>query len=702
MRTLSFVVGTISLSVIATLACEPLPAVTPKPVPTVVPLSQTADPQGPLVTNVDLAAVGLDPEALDRSVDPCEDFYQFACGNWIAKAQIPSDRPMTSRSFVAITDRNEEALRKILEEAQTSPGKDAALQKIGAYYGACMDEAAVEEKGLGGIKTTLETIKKVSDKATLMNALVELHRQKVWALFSISEEQDFKDATQVLAQIDQNGLGLPDRDDYFRNDDKSKVIRETYLAHIEKMLKLAGDSPKTAQQDATAIVALETDLAKASKTRVERRDPAGMYNKVDRQGLKAAAPLIQWDSYFKALGFPAIRSINVTSVPFMEAVNKLVDKTKPSVWRSYLKWHLVRSMASALPKAFEDETFRMESTITGQKEQRPRWKRCVSATDAALGELLAEPFVKKYFAASSKEATERYVAEITKAFGETLTELTWMDDATREKAREKLAKMAYLIGYPKKWRSYEFAITPKDWTQNVLASRAFDLNYKLGKVGKPVDRERWGMTPPTVNAYYRGTLNHMVFPAGILQPPFFSATAHTPVNLGAMGMVVGHELTHGFDDKGSKFDADGNMKSFWTDTARAKFTEKTDCIVKQYSEYEVLPGMKLDGTLTLGENIADNAGVMLAFHAYRSLRKGAAEVLMASGFNEDQQFFLSVGQVWCIKMTDEIARQRVQKDTHSHPRYRVNGSLSNFPAFAEAFQCKEGSKMRRSNVCKVW
>ncbi len=701
MRTLPVAAAGLAAVLLAAAACEPPPPdvpVTPTPTATA-----TADaPKGPPAKKVDLASVGLDPDALDRSADPCQDFYQFACGNWIAKAQIPADRPMASRSFVAITDRNELALKKILEDAKASPGSDPVLQKIGAYYGACMDEAAVEKEGLRGIAPLLDAAKKVKDKKSLVAALVTLHKHKVWALFSIGEEQDFKDATKMLAELDQGGLGLPDRDDYFRDDDKSKKIRDTYVDHVGKMLGFAGMKEKDAKKAAEEIMALETELAKISKTRVERRDPGGLYNKIDREGLAKTAPLVDWEAYFKGAGVPGVKDVNVTSVPFFEGLSKLVDSTKPAVWKNYLTWHVMRSAASALPKAIAEEAFRMEAAITGQKEQRARWKRCVAATDAALGELVAQPFVKQHFTPAAKEATERYVAEVSKAFSAELDAIDWMDKPTKDKAREKLSKMAYLIGYPGKWRTYDFAIEPASWTKTALAARAFDLSHGLGKIGQPVDRERWGMSPPTVNAYYRGTMNHMVFPAGILQPPFFDVKAHVPVNLGAMGMVVGHELTHGFDDKGSKFDATGNMANWWSDDIRKKFTEKTDCVVKQYSDYEVLPGVKLDGKLTLGENIADNAGVMLAFNAYRTMRKGAAEVLEAGGFTEDQQFFLSVGQIWCVKMTDDLARMRAQKDTHSHPRYRVNGSLANNPAFAEAFQCKEGSAMRRKDACAVW
>ncbi|MEZ4299230.1 MAG: M13 family metallopeptidase [Polyangiaceae bacterium] len=699
MRTNALFATTIASVLVLVAACDPPPPDVPvTPVPTTTP--QAA---GPRVSKVDLDKVGLEEAALDRKADPCDDFYQFACGGWIEKTQIPADRPLAMRSFVAITDRNEIALKGILEEAQkATPSADPVLDKVGAYYGACMDEAQVEKEGLAGIKPLLDLAGKVKDKKTLLSALVELHKHRIWAVFSMAEEQDFKDATKMLAELDQAGLGLPDRDYYFNEDDKSKSIRETYVGHIEKMLGFAGLKEKDAKKAAQDIMALETELARVSKTRVERRDPAGIYNKIDRAGVAKTVKSLDWDAYFKGIGFPDIQDVNVTSVPFLEGVQKLVDSTKPAVWKSYLTWHILRATAHMLPKAIDDESFRMQAAITGQKEQRARWKRCVAATDGALGEALAQPFVKKHFTPAAKEATEKYVAEIGRAFGAELEKLAWMDKATKEKAREKLAKMAYLIGYPSKWRTYDFTVDAKSWAKTALAARAFQFKDDLGQVGKPVDRERWGMSPPTVNAYYRGTMNHMVFPAGILQPPFFNVEANMPVNLGAMGMVVGHELTHGFDDKGSKFDAQGNLVNWWTDDVRKQFDDRADCIVKQYGGYEVLPGVKQDGKLTLGENIADNAGVMLAFDAYRSLRKGAEEVTEAGGFTEDQQFFLSVGQVWCVKMNDDLARLRATTDTHSHPRYRVNGSLSNLPAFSEAFQCKEGTKMHRKDACTVW
>jgi putative endopeptidase len=694
-----------ALLLISVAACDPAappPEVptTPSPPPGAMP---SAEPPAaaPRVKQVTLDAVGLDPAALDTTVDPCTDFYQFACGGWISKAEIPADKPRWARSFTTIADRNEAALRKILEDVK---GRDAdpVLQKVGAYYDACMDEGAIEADKLKPLQALFAVAKKVKDKQTLGEAVIELHRHRIWALFDISETQDFKDATKVIAELDQSGLGLPDRDYYVKEDDKSKDIRQKYVAHVERMTKLAGLSAKDAKKASADVLRIETELAKASKTRVQRRDPALLYNKIDRAGVAKASPSFSWDNYFKGLGYPGITDINVTHVPFLEAVNKLVDTVTPGEWQSYLTWHIVRGLTDALPKVFAEESFNMTSVLTGQKEIRPRWKRCISETDGALGELLAQPFVKQYFSPESKAATQKYVQEISQAFARVVDKLAWMDAATKQKAMTKLSSMAYLIGYPNKWRTYDFEIKPKRFAENSLAARAFGLKFRLGKVGKPLDRDEWQITPPTVNAYYEAQRNHMVFPAGILQPPFFSASAAIPVNLGGMGMVVGHELTHGFDDQGSQFDAKGNFENWWTDQVGAQFKTKTGCVQEQYAGYEALPGLKLNGKLTLGENIADNAGIKLAFAAYRSMRKGAEEVTLAGGYTEDQQFFLGVGQAWCSKEREEFSRMRAQVDTHSPSKYRVNGPLGNLASFSEAFSCKVGAPMRRQNACDVW
>jgi putative endopeptidase len=684
-------------------ACEPAatappPATPPAPVepPPVVA------PPGPRVVDASMESIGLDETALDRSVEPCKDFYQFACGKWMERTEIPADKPLWSRSFSVIADRNEAALHQILEGAAAAKSDDPVVRKIGAYYGACMDESAIEAQKTKPLAPLLALVKKVKDDKSLVAVITELHKRQIWALFDISDTQDAKDATQVIAEIDQNGLGMPDRDYYFNEDDKSKELRVKYEAYVHGALKLAGFSEKDAKQATADVVRIETELARASKTRVERREPTSMYNRLDRAGLAKATPRFLWDEYFTNIGFPGLQAITVTAPRFFEEVNVLLEKEKPAAWRSYLAWHVVRALTPTLPKAFVDEAFRFETALTGQKEQRVRWKRCVAATDVAVGELLAQPYLKDHFSPESKAATDRYVHEISVAFGETVEKLDWMDAATKARAAEKLKSLAYLIGYPKKWKSYDFEIKAGSYLDNASAARGWNQRYRLNKVGKPVDREEWGMTPPTVNAYYRAQVNHMVFPAGILQPPFFSPTANVPVNLGGMGMVVGHELTHGFDDKGSKYDAQGNLSNWWTPQDKERFKAKTDCIVEQYGGYEPIPGVKLNGQLTLGENIADNGGIKLAFHAYRAMRKDAAEVTKAGGFTEDQQFFLGVGQAWCQKQSDEIARQRALTDPHSAARFRVNGPLSNLPEFATAFSCGEGTPMRRANACKVW
>jgi putative endopeptidase len=685
------------------------------------------DTEAPVVEKVSLERVGLSAKAMDRSTDPCNDFYRFACGGWNDTTEIPSDKPRWNRSFSEIYQRNEKDLREILEAANSS--KEANVKKMGDFYAACMDEVAVEKAGLAPIAALLNAVaalapaeastddkgkkkpkptkKKKADEATkpaskIAPVIAMLHARGIYPFFDIMSEQDFKDATKMIAQIDQNGLGLPDRDNYLKADDKSKELRAAYLAHIEHMLALSGYDSGKAKSAAAAVMALETEIAKISKTRVERRDPDGLYNKIDRSGLDKRSGAFGWGDYLKARNLGTVTDINVTSIPFVEGLGKLIASTDGHALTHYLRWQVLHASAPMLSKAFVDEDFKLTHAITGQPAMRPRWKRCISATDQGMGELLAQPFVQKRFTSESKQAVESMVSEISKAFAREVQGLSWMDGATKSRAMAKLLKMAYLIGYPNKWKSYPFAVDLNAYATNVFAAASHELARKLGQIGKPVDREEWFMTPPTVNAYYNPQMNQMVFPAGILQPPFFNADANIAVNLGGMGMVVGHELTHGFDDSGSKFDADGNLRSWWEPSVRGKFDERTACVDKQYAAYEVLPGVKLNGKLTLGENIADIGGVKLAFRAYRAMRSGAQVVSLADGFNEDQQFFLSIGQIWCSKYRESFARMRAQTDTHSQPNWRVNGSLRNIPEFGEAFECAEGTQMRPANACDVW
>jgi putative endopeptidase len=704
-RHVSTVTFALAFAALSTSACGPASSGPPPAsgAAAAAPTSAAAPAPAALpVVETTLESVGLDGLALDRSADPCQDFYQFACGGWLAKTEIPGDEAAWMRSFSEIDKRNEAELRRILEEAAKPGDRDPISKKLGAYYGACMDEASVEAAGAKPIQPLLAKARKVKDVKDVVALVTELHTHRIWALFDIASSQDAKDATRVVATLDQNGLGLPDRDYYVKDDEKSQSLRKTYREHVARAMRLTGQTEAAAKASADDVMQVETELAKISKTRVERRDPKTMYNKVDRATLAKTAPDFPWDAYFQGVGRPDLKEVILTSVPFFDGLGKLVKTLKPAAWQSYFAWHVVRATTPLLPKAFVDEGFAMQSSLTGQKDQRPRWKRCVDATDAALGELLAQPFIQSSFPGDSKKAAEQMVHEIGKAFGREVRSLDWMDEPTKQRALAKLDAMAYLIGYPDKWKTYDFEIDAKAYAKNTLASRAYETKRDLAKIDKPLDRNEWQMSPPTVNAYYDPQRNHMVFPAGILQPPFYSVKSSVAVNLGSIGMVVGHELTHGFDDEGAQFDAKGNLEDWWAPPVNASFKAKTGCVDAQYSGYEALPGMKLNGKLTLGENIADLGGVKLAFQAYRAMRAGATDTTVAGGFTEDQQFFLAQGQAWCGKMRDEAMRLMVQVNPHSPPRFRVNGPLADTPEFAEAFKCAPGTPMRPAKACSVW
>lgn len=666
--------------------------------------SSDAGPPKPQVEST-LDAQGLSLAAIDRTLDPCDDFYQFACGGWEKANEIPDDRTRWNRSFSEIDQRNEADLKSILEGAMPKKGDKTAskspLARVGRFYAACLDTAAIDKAGLKPLKSLLDAVKNVKSMAQLPKALSALHQRGIWAFFDIASGQDFKDAKRMIAHVDQNGLGLPDRDYYLKSDPDKKAILERYTAHVEKMLTLSGLTPAAAKAATAHVLRIEKDLATVSKSREERRDPAGMYNRVDRAGLEKLAPGIDWAVYFNGLGSPKLTDISVTSPKFIEGVDAIVKRESPEALRAYLTWQVLHYSAPRLGKAFDEEDFAMQQKLGGQKQQRERWKRCIDTTDEALGELLAQPFVALRFGGESKRGAEKLVEAIRGAMDARLDELEWMDKTTRDKARDKLSSMAFLIGYPEKWKTYDFEVGDS-YLANSLAAAEFRVEDDLAKVGKPVDRGEWFMTPPTVNAYYSPQKNQMVFPAGILQPPFYSAKASDVVNLGAMGMVVGHELTHGFDDEGAQFDRYGNLSNWWSPKTAEIFKDKGACVEKQYAAYESLPGLPVNGKLTLGENIADAGGVKLAFRAYRNLRAPVKEEVVADGFTEDQQFFLSVGQIWCAEYREQAARLMAQIDPHSPARFRVNGPLSHMAEFAQAFKCKPGTKMAPKDVCTVW
>lgn len=674
----------------------------PASVPTETTVTTEIDENGgPAIGKTTLLAVGLDPNALNREVNPCDDFYQFACGGWLANTEIPADKSRYGR-FTQIYERNEAALHAILEKARTKTLNSPVAEKIGSYYGACMDEAAVEKAGTTAIKPLLAIANSVKNTKSLDAAIAQLHKNGVSAVFRLSSSPDYVDATKMIAEMTQGGLGLPDRDYYLKDDDRNKTIRQAYEKHIAAMFVLNGMQLREAGRAAADVLKIESQLAKASMTRELRRNPENIYHRIEIEGVSKLVPSFDFKAYFAGLGFPNIKNITVDSTEFFSSLEALRKRATAKMWRNYLTWHVLDSHASLLPKAFVDQNFKMAQHLSGAKTLPPRWKRCVSATDHGLGEMLAQPYLEEMFTPAAKAGVDSMVKGISKAFAVVVKDLDWMSDATKVKAQEKLVSMSPLFGYPASFRLYDFKVDSTNYASNVMASRVHEKSRDLAKIGKTYDRSEWFMSPQTTNAYYNPQANQMVFPAGILQPPFFSEKAHVPVNLGAMGMIVGHELTHGFDDSGAKFDAYGNMKDWWQKADLKQFASRGECVVDQYASYEPLPGLPLNGKLTLGENIADIGGVKLAFLAYREMVANNETSLVADGYTEDQQFFLAVGQAWCSKARDEVTRALVVTDPHSPAQFRVNGSLSNSPEFAEAWSCEKGTPMTPVTSCSVW
>jgi putative endopeptidase len=653
---------------------------------------------------------GLDEGAFDLTADPCNDFYQYACGGWMSKTEIPPEKSVFSRGFVSIADRNEQNLKAILEEAAAGklPAGTPFAKQLGDYFASCMDLPSAE-KSLPALKKFLATVTSFKNANELAKAVGTMHANGINVFFRVGSEQDAKNSSEVIGGLAQGGLGLPDRDLYLNDDDRSKKIRETYLGFIEKIMTLAGEKPEQAKKSAAAVMAVETRLAKASLSRVEMRDPQKLYNRIERKGLKEKAGDFPWDTYFTALGAKDVQAINVTSVAFFAELSAMARDAKPDAIKPYVTWAVVRSVIPAMPKAFQDEAFTFSTTFSGAKEDRPRWKKCIAYTDGDLGEALGREYARRFFPEESKQRTKAMVQALQGAFEKNLDTLPWMDAATREGALTKVHRMVgnNKIGYPDKWRDYSKVKTDKgDFFANSLALNRFQHEFDLGKIGKPLDRTEWGMSPPTVNAYYNPQLNEIVFPAGILQPPFFDKDATDAVNFGSMGMVVGHEITHGFDDEGRQFDVDGNLKDWWTEASGKQFVDRASCVKKQYDGYTVIDDLKLKGDLTLGENVADLGGLKLAHAAmieWYTKKGGSNDDESKFRYSRSQQFFLGMAQSWCTKVRPENARIRVMTDPHSNPYWRVNGPMSNIDAFKAAFQCTEG-KMVRSGTerCSVW
>ena len=646
----------------------------------------------------------LDLGAIDHAANPCDDFYQYACGTWMKNNPIPPDQSSWGR-LSELQERNREILRQILEKASApAPSRDADTQKIGDYYAACMDETTINRKGIQPLQPDLDRIKAMQNLRDLTAEVARLHRTAVDVLFNFSSGQDFKNSNAVIGQADQGGLGLPERDYYFRDDAKAVDTRKEYVAHVTRMLELLGIPAADAQKQADTVMRVETALAKASLDVTTRRDPAAVYHVMKLTDFEALSDSFNWSLYFKTINAPPIESLNVLVPDFFKEQETLLKTIPMDDWKAYFTFHLVHSQAFMLPTKFQDENFAFYGKyLTGQQEQKARWKRCVAAVDADLGEALGKAFVDLTFGAEGKQRTLAMVHQIETAMGQDLEKLTWMTPTTREKAIEKLHAVANKIGYPDKWRDYSaLNIVRGDALGNSFRSNEFEFNRQLQKIGKPVDRSEWQMTPQTVNAYYDPQMNDINFPAGILQPPFFNRSADDAVNYGAIGAVIGHELTHGFDDQGSKFDKNGNLDDWWTPADEKAFSDREKCFEDEYASFNLPSGVHMNGKLTLGENTADNGGLRIAWMALMNDLAGKT-LPKVDGYDESQQFFLSFAQVWCTNHTLESERLQAQTNPHAVDKYRVNGVVSNMPEFQQAFGCKAGLPMvRGARACRAW
>jgi putative endopeptidase len=641
---------------------------------------------------------------IDKSCKPCDDFYQFAMGGWMKNNPIPADRPSWSTG-AELQEKNLAALRQIAESsaaAKAAPGSNE--QKVGDFYASCMDIAAIESAGLKPTADTFAAIDAINDRKALLAQIAALHNQGIQAVFDFSSTQDFVDSTRVIGDADQGGLGLPDRDYYTRDDERSKSLRTDYVAHVAKMFQLIGDPPEKAAAESQTVMNIETALAKASMTRVQLRDPQAVYHKLSAAQLKELTPDWPWDAFFAAVGLPGLTETNVGQPDFFKEVNRQLSATSLADWKTYLRWHALHSDAPALTEAIVQENFNFYSKrLVGTAELQPRWKRCVQSVNLNVGEALGQVYVEKYFPPEAKARAKEMVLNLVAALRSDIPTLSWMTPETKKAATAKLEAFNIKIGYPDKFRDYsKLSIDRSSYLLNVRRASAFENTRELGKIGKPVDRNEWGMTPPTVNAYYNPTMNEIVFPAGILQPPFYDPKADDAINYGGMGAVIGHEISHGFDDQGSQFDPRGNLRDWWTGDDRKNFDERATCVEKQFDGYEVEPGLHQNGKLVLGESIGDLGGMAIAYAAYEKSLEGKPRPKDLDGFTPEQRFFLGWAQVWGTNQRPEAARLQANTNPHPLARFRANGPLSDTAAFAAAFGCKKGDAMVREQACKIW